>query len=164
MTSDFGLYEPSTEDRGRVRICGRAQLDGLQKRGRSNEAAAPNAGSLRDEQRSIWRCAREGESRENVKFQSRRRGWYVKRKRGRCRCTGGAEREDNVGIRYGSIKDLKDKREGVRKCLCGGGVESATSSAAAAAAAASGGTSSTIVEVEDGEACVGEGEERGARC
>jgi hypothetical protein len=121
VTSDFGLYEPSTEDRGRVRICGRAQLDGLQRRGRSNEAAAPNARSLRDEQRGIWRCAREGESRENVKFQSRRRGWYVKRKRGRCRCTGGAEREDNVGIRYGSIKDLKDKREGVGKCLCGGG-------------------------------------------
>ncbi len=121
MTSDFGLYEPSTEDRGRVRDCGRAQLDGLQRRRRGNEAAAPNAGSLRDEQGSVWRCARERESRENVEFQSRRRGWYVKRKRGRCRCTGGGAREYNVGISYGSIKDLQDNREGVGKCLCGGG-------------------------------------------
>ena len=129
-------------------MCGGAQLDGVQRRGRGNEAAAPHAGRLRDKQRGIRRCAREGESRENVKFQSRRRGWYVKRKRGRCRCTGGAEREDNVGIRYGSIKDLKDKREGVGQCLCGGGVEGTTSSAAAAAAAASGGTSSTIAEAD----------------
>ena len=115
MTGDFGLYEPSTGDRGRVRMCGGAQVDGVQRRGRGNEAAAPNAGRLRNKQRGIRRCAREGESRENVKFQSRRRGWYVKRKGGRCRCrcrcAGGAGREDNVGISYGRIKDLKHNRE-----------------------------------------------------
>ena len=111
MTSDFCLYEPSGGDRGRVRMCGGAQLDAVQRRGRGNEAAAPNAGRLRDKQRGIRSCAREGESRENVKLESRRRGWYVKRKDRRCRCAGGAGREDNVGISYGIIKDLKHNRE-----------------------------------------------------
>ena len=55
MTSDFGLYEPSGGDRRRERMCGGAQLDAVQRRGRGNEAAAPNAGRLREKQGGIRR-------------------------------------------------------------------------------------------------------------